>query len=332
MNKYFILFLLTLFVIPGVSQANEGYWGDQWQRSSSFSRSVNDLDDDPEKNIPIPVLFGIDEDTIPDNFGTPRGGGTRSHEGLDFLVPTGTPIVSPTDAVVRNIGTGNSAGNYVYTINPGGEVFAYLHLDEIARGLEPGDELEKGDFIGTVGYTGNAIESAPHLHFEIQVDGEAIDPHDRVTEAFDLEEKMEYLDEVFDVMNNSDDDDLAELMLSVYRDEIQEAEDDDIDLPREIEEKQENLNEKQEEFFDNLDSNDIDCNIRYSRLIRLWSRGNDVKDVQRCMNSLGFSTGVVDGIYGPNTYAGITSYQRNAGLKYIDGIVGPETSSALNNL
>lgn len=332
MTNKIILLAVILTLAPSISFANTGYWGDQWERDSSFSRNVKRLDNDPVENIPIPVLFGIDENEVPDDFGAPRGGGTRSHEGIDFLVPTGTPIVSPTDAVVRNIGTGNSAGKYVYTINPGEEVFAYLHLDEIARGLRPGDVLKKGDFIGTVGYTGNAVESAPHLHFEIQVDGEAIDPHDRVNTEFDLEEKMEYLDEVFDVMNSSDDDDLAELMLSVYRDEIQQAEKEDIDLPREIEEKREDLTEAQEEFFENLDSDNIDCNIRYSRLIRLWSRGEDVKDVQRCMNSLGFSTGVVDGIYGPNTYRGITAYQRNAGLKYIDGIVGPETSSALNNL
>ncbi|MCI5050732.1 MAG: peptidoglycan DD-metalloendopeptidase family protein [Candidatus Pacebacteria bacterium] len=332
MKKSFIIFILSLFIIPIFAFASEGYWGTQWQRNSSFSRKVDKLDDDPVEKIPIPVLFGIDLGNVPDDFGAPRGGGTRSHEGIDFLVPTGTPIISPTEAVVRNIGVGNSAGNYVYTVNPGGEVFAYMHLHEIARGLEPGDELDPGDFIGTVGYSGNAVESAPHLHFEIQVDGEAIDPHHRVAKEFDLEEKMEFLDEVFDTMNSSDDDDLAELMLSVYRDEIQEAEDEDIDLPKEIEEAQEDLNEKQEEFFENLDEGDIDCNIRYTRLIRLWSRGEDVKDVQRCMNSLGFSTGVVDGIYGPNTYAGITAYQRNAGLKYIDGIVGPETSSALNRL
>lgn len=332
MIKNIFLFLIVLLVVPQLSSANEGYWGNQWERNSSFTRSVNKLDDNPEQELAIPVLFGINSETVPDDFGIPRGDGSRTHEDIDFLVPVGTPVISPTDAVVRNIGIGDSAGKYVYTINPGGEVFAYLHLDKIARGLEPGDELKKGDFIGTVGYTGNAIESAPHLHFEIQVDGEAINPHDRFQDEFNLEEKMEFLEEIFDVMNNSDDDDLAELILSVYHNEVQEAKEQGFDIPKEIEDKQRNLNKKQEEFFENLDTNDIDCNIRYSRLIRLWTQGDDVKDVQRCMNSLGFSTGVIDGIYGPNTYAGITAYQRNAGLKFIDGIVGPETSTALNNL
>ncbi len=74
------------------------------------------------------------------------------------------------------------------------------------------------------------------------------------------------------------------------------------------------------------------CSINYTRLIKLGVRGEDVRQVQTCMNSLGYTTGVADGIYGPNTYAGITAYQRAQGLKYIDGIVGPETSASLNAL
>ena len=58
----------------------------------------------------------------------------------------------------------------------------------------------------------------------------------------------------------------------------------------------------------------------------------DVKQVQTCMNSLSYSTGIVDGWYGQNTYDGITAYQRASGLQYIDGVVGPETATALNAL
>lgn len=74
------------------------------------------------------------------------------------------------------------------------------------------------------------------------------------------------------------------------------------------------------------------CSIDYERLIKLGLRGLDVKQVQVCMNSLGYTTGVTDGIYGPNTYKGITAFQKKNGLKFIDGIVGPETSRYLNAL
>ncbi|MCA9352639.1 peptidoglycan-binding protein [Patescibacteria group bacterium] len=50
------------------------------------------------------------------------------------------------------------------------------------------------------------------------------------------------------------------------------------------------------------------------------------------MNTLGYTSGPEDGIYGPLTYAGVTAYQRAKNLRYIDGIVGPETSAALNRL
>jgi peptidoglycan hydrolase-like protein with peptidoglycan-binding domain len=58
--------------------------------------------------------------------------------------------------------------------------------------------------------------------------------------------------------------------------------------------------------------------------------GEDVREVQHCMNMLGYTTGPEDGIYGPLTYAGITNYQKAMHLKWIDGIVGPETIEKLN--
>jgi surface protein len=72
------------------------------------------------------------------------------------------------------------------------------------------------------------------------------------------------------------------------------------------------------------------CYINYTRLIKLGLTGEDVRQVQVCMNSLGYTTGIVDGIYGSDTYAGVTEYQIAQGLQYIDGIVGPETSRDLN--
>ena len=71
------------------------------------------------------------------------------------------------------------------------------------------------------------------------------------------------------------------------------------------------------------------CSITYSRLIMFGVRGNDVAQTQQCLNNLGYNTGVVDGIYGRNTYRGIVSFQTSQNIK-IDGIVGPQTVSYLN--
>ena len=59
--------------------------------------------------------------------------------------------------------------------------------------------------------------------------------------------------------------------------------------------------------------------------LMVGSRGARVMELQLCMNTAGFSTGVVDGIYGPKTKAGVMSFQATKGL-VVDGIVGVMTT------
>jgi N-acetylmuramoyl-L-alanine amidase len=66
-------------------------------------------------------------------------------------------------------------------------------------------------------------------------------------------------------------------------------------------------------------------------LRRPMLHGDDVADLQRRLNRLGFDAGKEDGIYGPNTVAGLTEFQRNTGLG-ADGILGPDTAEALGRL
>ena len=60
-------------------------------------------------------------------------------------------------------------------------------------------------------------------------------------------------------------------------------------------------------------------------------RGDDVLDLQRRLNALGFDAGREDGIFGPDTGRGLRDFQRNAGISS-DGIVGPSTVAALDRL
>ena len=82
----------------------------------------------------------------------------------------------------------------------------------------------------------------------------------------------------------------------------------------------------------NNNNNNTQCSINYSRLIKRGLKGEDVRQVQQCLLNMGFPLPIygVDGWYGAETYNQITSYQQSKGLKYIDGIVGPETSGSLN--
>ncbi len=223
------VFLVALLVIPQVSLArhnDNNDWGG-WSRSSI---DRDELDDDIVDNLPIPVLFGVVYDLVNPDFGDPRGGGTRSHEGQDFIAAQKTPVVSPTEAIVIRTGEGTSAGKYVYTANPGGETFRYMHLDSIAD-IESGDKLDVGDLIGTVGDTGNAPDGVYHLHFEVRdEDNDATDPYERLVDGFTLEEKISFLDGIFDKVDE-DEDEYAEFLVDTYGSDIRTALSRGYDLP-----------------------------------------------------------------------------------------------------
>jgi N-acetylmuramoyl-L-alanine amidase len=62
-----------------------------------------------------------------------------------------------------------------------------------------------------------------------------------------------------------------------------------------------------------------------------WFRGDDVRELQRRLNALGFEAGKEDGIFGPGTHVAVQEFQRNTGAD-VDGIVGPGTIEALDRL
>ncbi|MFA5013057.1 MAG: peptidoglycan-binding protein [Candidatus Paceibacterota bacterium] len=176
----------------------------QWgPPSESLQQKINALSDTAVASISIPVLFGIEIEDVSPNFGAPRSGG-RTHEGEDIMAIKGTPIVSPTPAVVLRTGTGPTAGNYVYTANPGGETFVYMHLDQIGEGVAMGTILERGSLVGYVGDTGNASGGAAHLHLEIRNSADiATNPFPRLTSEFSLQEKISFLSKIITQTSNS---------------------------------------------------------------------------------------------------------------------------------
>jgi hypothetical protein len=152
------------------------------QQSSEMQAKIQALGSVAVMKFPIPILSGVSLSDISPNFGDPRSGG-RTHEGEDIMAVKGTPIVSPTDAVVLRTGTGSTEGNYVYTANPGGEIFVYMHLDRVGEGVVPGLVLKTGDLIGYVGNTGNASGGAAHLHFEVHTAANVpVDPFPRLVD------------------------------------------------------------------------------------------------------------------------------------------------------
>ncbi|HEY0713672.1 MAG TPA: M23 family metallopeptidase, partial [Polyangia bacterium] len=99
--------------------------------------------------------------------------GTRSfHTGMDLAAPEGAPILAAQGGIVRSAGPRGGYGNAVEIDHGGGVTSLYAHAS--ALHVKPGDKVEAGEQVAAVGATGRA--TGPHLHFEVRVEGKAIDP------------------------------------------------------------------------------------------------------------------------------------------------------------
>ena len=111
----------------------------------------------------VPVAGAGRGDYDQRSFGAPRAG--HSHKGVDIFARRGTPVLSATNGVVLHTGVLSLGGNVVFVLGPGMRVYYYAHLDSVAaRRFSP---VRAGERIGTVGNTGNAVGTPPHLHFSV---------------------------------------------------------------------------------------------------------------------------------------------------------------------
>ncbi|MCC7380953.1 MAG: M23 family metallopeptidase [Deltaproteobacteria bacterium] len=114
-------------------------------------------------------------------FGAPRDGGARRHEGVDIFADKGTPIVSVSDGIVMRTGNDRLGGKVVWVLDRDRRLgFYYAHLD--TQAVRRGARVKRGDLLGTVGNTGNAIHTPSHLHFGIYAP-RAVDPFPFIEEA-----------------------------------------------------------------------------------------------------------------------------------------------------
>lgn len=103
----------------------------------------------------------------------PLFGTTQGHKGIDMAIASGEPIVAAEGGIVlRAADVGDGYGNCVIIGHTGGLGTLYGHQSRIV--VDEGEYVEKGQLIGYVGSTG--YSTGPHLHFEIRVEGTAINP------------------------------------------------------------------------------------------------------------------------------------------------------------
>ncbi|WP_254514772.1 M23 family metallopeptidase [Novosphingobium sp. G106] len=120
-----------------------------------------------EAGLIIPVA-GVRPADLVDTFAQARADGGRQHDAIDILAPRGTPVIAAASGTVEKLFLSKDGGNTVYIRSPDGRtLFYYAHLENYAPDLTEGSRIAQGAPIGTVGSTGNADPTAPHLHFAI---------------------------------------------------------------------------------------------------------------------------------------------------------------------
>ncbi len=102
----------------------------------------------------------------------PMSGRLTHHDGVDIAAPRGTEISVGRAGVVVRAEKAGGYGNLVVVEHGAGVQTRYAHCDRLD--VKPGQQVEAGQVVGTVGSTGRS--TGPHLHFEVRIEDRAVDP------------------------------------------------------------------------------------------------------------------------------------------------------------
>lgn len=103
---------------------------------------------------------------------SPFTGKDTMHGGVDITAPLRTPVIAPAAGTVTFAGNEAGLGNTVSILHGYGMRTMYGHMDKLK--VKTGQNVKRGDLLGWVGNTG--LSTGPHLHYEIEVSGTAVDP------------------------------------------------------------------------------------------------------------------------------------------------------------
>lgn len=105
----------------------------------------------------------------------------RTHNGIDFSAPEGTDVLAAVDGTVEAVTDSSMFGTTVIILHSGGVRTIYSNLEPGGH-IEAGESVAKGAIIGKVGSSAAAEASEqPHLHFEMSLNEETVNPHDYLT-------------------------------------------------------------------------------------------------------------------------------------------------------
>ncbi|MDX1535530.1 MAG: peptidoglycan DD-metalloendopeptidase family protein [Candidatus Spechtbacterales bacterium] len=151
------------------------------------------------RDITFPVL-DVPGVYYNNDFGDSRGGGTRSHEGIDIVGEQMTPLVAAVDGTIRRVNYPEASWGYAVILRGNdGYRYWYLHMNNDTPGTDDGQggalnayapymdrgfEVKEGQLIGWMGDSGNAETTVNHLHFEIHSpEGGVINPYETLQNA-----------------------------------------------------------------------------------------------------------------------------------------------------
>ncbi len=113
----------------------------------------------------------------------PKGAGRRMHAGIDFAAPRGTALYATADGVVTAAGPERGYGNVVRIQHDLGFETVYAHQSKVR--VRVGQKVSRGDRIGDMGTTGRS--TGVHLHYEVRVNGTAVNPLPYLEAAKDVQ-------------------------------------------------------------------------------------------------------------------------------------------------
>lgn len=152
------------------------------QQVRALFRSWKKLDTPGAIGIAIPSVQPVDRLNFTSNFGIrsdPFAHTARMHAGVDIPGATGTPIYATADGMIAHAERMGGYGNMVEIDHGKGIATRYGHMSRLL--VEPGTRVSRGQLIGLMGSTGRS--TGPHLHYEVRIDGHAVNPVPFLTTA-----------------------------------------------------------------------------------------------------------------------------------------------------
>lgn len=148
--------------------------------SEMFAKQLGGSTQELPSSVPVPSLDGMPAfaNPVPGGVGSGFGarvghdGTTHQHPGVDLWAKTGDTVSSAAPGTVDYAGPAGTYGNLVIVKHENGYSTRYAHLSAV--GVKVGEHVDSGQLLGNAGSTG--LSDAPHLHFEIRKDDQAIDP------------------------------------------------------------------------------------------------------------------------------------------------------------